>query len=136
MSLILLSSASFAFLGCAVVGPRSISMGRADYNAAINKTEDEKMLMAIVKGRYGETTSLLSVNGVAANVRFNAINRRADCDPQGSSRYSREASFEGTDDRISALGSVGKKNSYIFVRNQACASGCGCRISRILVLYR
>jgi hypothetical protein len=71
ISLILLSSASFAFLGCAVVGPRSISMGRADYNAAINKTEDEQMLMAIVKGRYGETTSLLSVNGVAANVRFN-----------------------------------------------------------------
>jgi hypothetical protein len=53
-------------------------MGRADYNGAINKTEDEQMLMAIVKGRYGETTSLLSVNGVAANVRFNAINRRAD----------------------------------------------------------
>ena len=70
ISLILLSSASFAFLGCALVGPRSISTGRADYNAAINKTEDEQMLMAIVKGRYGETTSLLSVNGVAANVRF------------------------------------------------------------------
>ena len=32
---------------------------------------DEQLLMAIVKGRYGETTSLLSVNGVAANVRFN-----------------------------------------------------------------
>jgi hypothetical protein len=71
ISLILLSSASFAFLGCAVVGPRSITMGRADYNAAINKTEDEQLLMAIVKGRYGETTSLLSVNSVAANVRFN-----------------------------------------------------------------
>ena len=59
-----------AFSGCALVGPRSISMGRADYNEAINKTEDEQMLLSLVKGRYGETFSLLSVTGVAANVRF------------------------------------------------------------------
>ena len=58
--------------GCAIVGPTSISMGRADYNAAINKTEDEQMLKSIVKGRYGETFSLLSVTGVAANVHFAA----------------------------------------------------------------
>jgi hypothetical protein len=45
-------------------------MGRADYNEAINKTEDEQMLLSIVKGRYGDTFSLLAVSGVAANVRF------------------------------------------------------------------
>ena len=56
--------------GCAVVGPTSISMGRADYNEAINKTDDAQMLMSIVRGRYGETFSLLAVTGVAANVRF------------------------------------------------------------------
>jgi hypothetical protein len=60
----------FVASGCAVVGPKSISMGRADYNEAINKTEDEQMLLSIVKGRYGETFSLLAVSGVAANVRF------------------------------------------------------------------
>jgi hypothetical protein len=60
----------FAVSGCAVVGPKSISMGRGDYNEAINKTEDEQMLLSIVKGRYGETYSLLAVSGVAANVRF------------------------------------------------------------------
>lgn len=60
----------WALSGCAVVGPQSISMGRADYNEAINKTEDEQMLLSIVKGRYGETFSLLAVSGVAANVRF------------------------------------------------------------------
>ena len=56
--------------GCAVVGPTSISMGRADYNEAINKTDDDQLLMSIVRGRYGETFSLLAVTGVAANVRF------------------------------------------------------------------
>jgi hypothetical protein len=60
----------FALSGCAVVGPKSISMGRADYNEAINRTEDEQMLPSIVKGRHGETFSLLAVSGVAANVRF------------------------------------------------------------------
>jgi hypothetical protein len=70
--LVILTSAVLAFLGCAAVGPRSISMGRADYNSAINRTENEQLLMAIVKGRYGETTSLLSVQSVAANVRFSA----------------------------------------------------------------
>ena len=44
---------------CSVVGPRSISMGRADYNEAINRTEDAQMLLSIVKGCYGETFSLL-----------------------------------------------------------------------------
>lgn len=60
----------WALSGCAVVGPKSISMGRADYNEAINKTEDDQLLMSIVRGRYGETFSLLAVTGVAANVRF------------------------------------------------------------------
>ncbi len=60
----------FALCGCAFVGPRSISVGRADYNEAINKTENEQMLLAIVEGRYGETFSLLAVSGIAANVRF------------------------------------------------------------------
>ena len=59
-----------AMYGCVMAGPKHISMGRADYNEAINRTEDEQILLAIVKGRYGETSSLLAVSGVAANVRF------------------------------------------------------------------
>jgi len=58
--------------GCTMVGPSSISMGRGDYNDAINKTEDEQLLMSIVKGRYGDTFSLLAVTGVAASIRFQA----------------------------------------------------------------
>ena len=56
--------------GCAFVGPKSISAGRMQYNETINRTEDEQMLLSIVKSRYGETFSLLAVNGVAASVRF------------------------------------------------------------------
>ena len=70
VALAILCFALSALSGCAVAGPRSISAGRADYNEALNRTEDEQMLLAIVKGRYGETSSLLAVSGVAANVRF------------------------------------------------------------------
>ena len=62
----------YLLTGCATVGPRSISTGRAAYAEAINKTEDEQILLSIVKGRYGETSSLLAVSGVASNMRFSA----------------------------------------------------------------
>jgi hypothetical protein len=58
--------------GCAIVGPRSISSGRAAYAEAINKTEDEQILLSIVKGRYGETSSLLALSGVASSMSFSA----------------------------------------------------------------
>ena len=60
----------WGIIGCSVVGSNSISMGRASYNEAINKTEDEQLLASIVRSRYGELYSLLAVTGVAANVRF------------------------------------------------------------------
>jgi hypothetical protein len=61
-----------ALSGCAKIGPRSISMGRGDYNQAISKTDDEQMLLAIISGCYGDSFSLLAVSGVAANVTFRA----------------------------------------------------------------
>ena len=58
------------FSGCGGVGPQTISNGRADYNEAINRTEDEQMLMAIVKRRYGESATLLAVSSISASVHF------------------------------------------------------------------
>jgi hypothetical protein len=72
LTVITLCLVQFALSGCAMVGPRSISFGRAEYSEAINRTEDNQMLMAIVKGCYGETVSLLAVSSVSANVRFSA----------------------------------------------------------------
>jgi hypothetical protein len=45
-------------------------MSRSVYNEAINRTEDEQMLLSIVKGRYGETSSQLAVSAVVANINF------------------------------------------------------------------
>lgn len=59
-------------VGCAAIGPRSIRAGRAAYAEAINQTQDQQILLSIVKGRYGESTTLLAVNSVVANLRFQA----------------------------------------------------------------
>ena len=72
LSIVIFSIFLGVLSGCAMVGPSSISMGRGDYNEAINKTEDEQLLLSIIKGRYGETFSMLAVTGVAANIRFRA----------------------------------------------------------------
>lgn len=70
--ILIVSALVLLMCGCITVGPTSISRGRADYNEAINRTDDEQLLMALVRGRYGETSRLLAVTSVAANVRFGA----------------------------------------------------------------
>jgi len=57
-------------LGCAQVGPKSISVSRLAYAEAIDQTNNEQLLLTVVKGRYGETASQLAVNAIAANIRF------------------------------------------------------------------
>jgi len=54
--------------GCAMVGPPSIRNGRSVYNDAINDTNNQQLLMVIIRERYSENASLLSVNNVTANV--------------------------------------------------------------------
>jgi hypothetical protein len=54
--------------GCAVVGPPSIRNGRSVYNDAINDTNNQQMLMVVIRERYAENSSLLAVSSVTANV--------------------------------------------------------------------
>lgn len=56
--------------GCVSTGPPAISNGRMAYNEVINYTEDQQLLNAIIRDRYGLTFSLLSVSSVTANVKF------------------------------------------------------------------
>ncbi len=39
----------WALSGCSTMGPQSIANGRAAYNQIINQTEDQQMLMAVVR---------------------------------------------------------------------------------------
>jgi len=59
-------------LGCSVVGPASLSRGRAAYNDVLTETNAEQSLAYIVKMRYGLVSSMLAVSSITANVRFSA----------------------------------------------------------------
>lgn len=54
------------------MGPASISNGRMAYNEVINYTEDQQILNAIVRERYGQTFGMLAVSSVTANIKFGA----------------------------------------------------------------
>jgi len=58
--------------GCTVVGPTAVHSGRLAYNEAIIKTDNQQMLMLVVRNRYGERSNLLAVSSVTANVSVTA----------------------------------------------------------------
>jgi hypothetical protein len=69
---VLLAVGVLGLCGCVVVGPRSITAGRAAYTEVINRTADEQVLNVIVRQRYDETFGMLRVASVTANMRFSA----------------------------------------------------------------
>ena len=62
----------FGVHGCSVVGPSAISRGRADYNEAVTRTDDQQILMALVHHRYLESIGLMAVSSVTANFSVQA----------------------------------------------------------------
>jgi hypothetical protein len=70
MAVVVLLSGCSRFLGPkATLGPGSIVRGRGLYNEVISETNNEQTLDLIVRARYGEPLSLLSVGSVTANLR-------------------------------------------------------------------
>lgn len=63
--------ASCVLLGCATgIGPRAVRAQRGDYNAALQETNDQQLLLNIVRLRYGETPSFLEVTGIVTQLRL------------------------------------------------------------------
>jgi len=56
---------------CHTVGPESIARGRAAYTDVITRTNDEQLLITLVRLRYGEATTMLMVTAVNSQVEWN-----------------------------------------------------------------
>lgn len=54
--------------GCAVVGPSAIQNGRLAYNDAITETNNQQLLMNVIRNRYEERGNLLAVASVTSNI--------------------------------------------------------------------
>lgn len=62
----------FALLtaGCAFSGPASVHTTRADYNLAIQQTNEQELLLNLVRLRYRDTLYFLSVERIASSAEF------------------------------------------------------------------
>jgi hypothetical protein len=58
--------------GCAMLGTTAITTGRLEYSEALARTEAQQMLLNIIRNRYGEATTMLTVSSVAANMTLHA----------------------------------------------------------------
>lgn len=56
----------FLISGCNTIGPRSISNGRSDYNRALVKSDQEQILLNLVRLRYHDTPQFIEVSGFTA----------------------------------------------------------------------
>ena len=50
--------------GCAQLGPDLVKAGRNDYNIVLKQTEDEELILNLVRVRYGDRPLFLDVNSV------------------------------------------------------------------------
>lgn len=57
--------------GCSYVGPRSLVATRPLYNQAIAQTNDQELLLNLVRIRYRDTTYFTSVERIAASLELN-----------------------------------------------------------------
>ena len=69
-ALLFCSTALFT-CGC-TLGPRQIDKGRLHYNAAVQRTFQQEMLLNIVRLKYREVPEFLTVGGIAAQYSFDS----------------------------------------------------------------
>jgi hypothetical protein len=65
-------AAALALAGCQHVGPSSISMGRPDYNSAIQETSQQQLLENIVRVRDAQMPLVMDVTQINAGLTFQA----------------------------------------------------------------
>lgn len=56
--------------GCASLGPGNLQAGRADYNQAIQRSNDEQMLLNLVRLKYRDVPMFLEVGSVSAQMNY------------------------------------------------------------------
>ena len=60
----------FGPIGCLNFGPVSLKSERSKYNMAIQKTNDEQLLLNLVRLKYRDNTFFLEVSNVASQFRM------------------------------------------------------------------
>jgi hypothetical protein len=70
-TIVFLSGLALLLSGCASVGPKSIAANRPAYNIAVQQTNDQELLLNLVRLLYRDTLYFTTVERVAASMEFN-----------------------------------------------------------------
>jgi hypothetical protein len=65
-------TATVVFTGCHATGPMSVKTGRASYNIAVQQTNNEQLLLNIVRLRYRDPPYFLEVSSISTTFEFTA----------------------------------------------------------------
>jgi len=65
-----LASMALCLVGCAQLGPGLVKAGRNDYNIVLQQTEDEELILNLVRVRYGDRPLFLNVNSVSTSFNW------------------------------------------------------------------
>jgi hypothetical protein len=60
----------FLMSGCAQLGPDFMENGRNEYNKVLANTNDEEMLLNLVRRRYADSIAILEVNSVSTSLEW------------------------------------------------------------------
>ena len=74
-------SAAVVAAGCTTAGPRALRTGRVAYNEVVNQTNNEQLLLNLVRLRYRDTPLFLGVAGISTQY---ALEASAGADISGS----------------------------------------------------
>ena len=69
-SLALIFSGCGAFDSLLKIGPDSVEDGRGQFNNVIAETNDQQLLLNLVKRRYGDNIALLEINSVSTTLEW------------------------------------------------------------------
>lgn len=65
-----LAGIALCLVGCAQLGPGLVKAGRNDYNIVLQQTEDEELILNLVRVRYGDRPLFLNVNSVSTSFNW------------------------------------------------------------------
>ena len=70
--LVCVTSLLWTVCGCSQTGPRTVTVGRPLYNVAVQRTNNEQLLLNLVRLKYRDTPFFLAVASVSTNFEFEA----------------------------------------------------------------
>lgn len=75
--------AGATLVGCAGMGPKTLEQDRSNYNIAIQSTNDEQLLLNLVRLKYRDTPFFLEVSNVATQFTFTSSADASATFPEG-----------------------------------------------------